>query len=85
MVECQFSEKYYNLLKTVELSEIRDSIVFDDKERKLTTPNYQLLKVLITEEICRSGMGSNQEPNERGRDLESLYDLLLFDAKEYSV
>lgn len=74
----KLSRKNYILLRTIDFSEMGDTVTFDDEEASVSTNNIVLLQIIITEEIVGTGMDDAQnECNERGRELYDLYDELL--------
>lgn len=72
------SRKNYKLLKTIDFSEMGDTVAFDDETAIISTSNLGLLLIIINEEIVGTGMDDAQNLcNERGRKLYDLYDELL--------
>lgn len=68
----------YELLKSIDFSEMGDTVVFDDATATMSTSDYGLLQVIINEEIAGPGMDEDQNQcNARGRALYALYDELL--------
>ena len=75
----KLSQENYELLKTLDLSEMKDSILFNDANKTIETNNIRLLQIILTEEIAVKGMHKGQEQcNDYGRQLYSLYDELYY-------
>lgn len=69
----------YRLLKELDLSEMENKIVFDDKENTFFTDDVNLLLIIITENIASNGMDAEQETcTEYGRSLYTLHDEILY-------
>lgn len=73
----KLSKKNYDLLKTVDLSEMGDNIKFYDDELSLETSDIKLLLVILNEEIVTKGLDAGYDPTELGRNLYALYDAIL--------
>ena len=72
------SQKSYDLLKTIDFSEMGDTVAFDDENKTVMTDNLRLLQIIINEEIVATGMDDAQnECTERGWELYRLYDEIL--------
>lgn len=70
--------KWYKLLKEMDLSEIKDEIVFDDDNCIFETEN-PLFDIVFDENIVAYGMDEDQNHcTEYGRQLYTLYDLIFF-------
>ena len=73
----------YDILKALDLSEMNNGIVFLNKENSFKTNNVDLLLVIISENITMKGLTRDQEEcNEYGRKLYSLYDEILYQNAE---
>ncbi len=79
MDEYKLSQFNYELLKTIDLSEMNESIKFNDADKTIETNNVRLLQIILTEEIATRGMQKGQEQcNDYGRQLYSLYDEIYY-------
>lgn len=79
MEEFLLSPNLYELLKTINLSEMDNDILFDDNNSSIKTSNADLLLTIITENITVFGMDENQNmPTEYGRELYRLYDEIYY-------
>lgn len=68
----------YELLKSLDLSEMGNDIIFYDDLKSIDTANVNLLLVIISENISVKGLNAGQEEcNEYGRALYALYDDIL--------
>ena len=69
------SKKQFDLLKSVDFSEMGDSISFDDEACEVHTDDLQLLQIILTEEITAKGLTPDQQNiTKYGEALEALYD-----------
>lgn len=74
----QLSEASYKLLKGIELTELEGNISFDDDTLSINVSDFQLLLILIHEEIATNGLSADQNSvTANGRNLYALYDELI--------
>lgn len=73
----KLSKKNYDLLKTVDFSEMGENIKFYDDELSFETGDIKLLLVILNEEIVTTGLDDDYNPTEHGRELYALYDAIL--------
>lgn len=73
----KLSKKNYDLLKSIDLSEMGESITFYDDVLSFETSDIKLLLVILNEEIVTKGLGDKYDPTEHGRELYALYDAIL--------
>ena len=73
------SKKSYDLLRNIDLSEMGNSIRFNNDNCFFETDNVRLLEIILTEEIAVKGMKKGQEEcNEYGRAIYGLYDEIYY-------
>ena len=78
MKKYMLSRENYDLLRTIDFSEMGDAVAFDDETATVSTSDFRLLQIIINEEIAGPGMDEDQNLcNERGWALYDLYDELL--------
>lgn len=75
------TQKSYDLLKSVDLSEMGDSVRFDDATLSFETDDIQLLQIILNEEIVTTGLDEEYNPTDHGRDLYVLYDEILYQTR----
>lgn len=69
------SKTEYNVLKSIDLSEVKDMMILNDEEYSFKIDDIDDLLMIIDEAITMHGLASDQETaNEYGRKLYSLYD-----------
>lgn len=79
MVEFTLSPSSFQLLKEIDLSEMKSSVVLDEKTCKVKTSNLWLLQTILNEEIATKGLTPDQQNvTPYGRELEGLYDEILY-------
>jgi len=77
----KLDEKQYNLLKTIDFSEINGSFSFDDATLSVEVSDDAVgtFQVIISEEIDVKGLSNNQdEVTPYGRKLYALYDEITY-------
>ena len=73
----RIDRKWYNLLKEIDFSEIKDQIIFRDEMCEFETDS-EIFDIIINEYIVSNGMDNEKnECTEYGRRLYMLYDLLF--------
>ncbi len=73
----QLDQKWYNMLKELDFSEIQSEITFDDKNQTFETES-ELFDIIFNENIVSRGMDKNHDQcTEHGRELYMLYDLIF--------
>ena len=78
-VSISLSREQFNLLKSVDFSEMNDSIFFNDKDCEVSTDNLWLLQTILTEEITTQGLTPDrQNVTKHGEALEALYDEIYY-------
>jgi hypothetical protein len=73
------SKDQYNLLKTIDFTEIKKSVRFHDGENEVEVKReaIRLFQVIISEEIDRNGLTDDQDDvTPKGRKLYALYDAI---------
>lgn len=79
MISFTLSPSRFQLLKKIDLSEMGSSVLLDDKTCTVQTDDLRLLQIILTEEITTKGLTDDQENvTEHGRELEALYDEILY-------
>lgn len=78
-VKIKLEKRLYDLLKTVDWSELQGSIWFNDNENEFITSNFELFQLILSEAIVSKGF-VNDLPTEYGRQLEELYDTIYYTA-----
>ena len=79
MVEFTLSPSSFQLLKEIDLSEMKSSVVLDEKTCKVKTSNLWLLQTILNEEIVTKGLTPDQQNvTPHGRELEGMYDEILY-------
>ena len=73
----QFKEDNYKVLKSVDFSEMKDDIVFNDEKSEIELSNLELFEIILNEEIVSKGMDSQDAVNDYGRSLYNIYDEML--------
>lgn len=74
-VSFSLSREQFDLLKSVDFSEMRESVSFDDKNREVGTDDLWLLQTILAEEINTKGLTPDQQNvTKHGEALEALYD-----------
>lgn len=77
-ISFSLSKSQFELLKTVDFSEMGSSISFDDERYEIHTDNLWLLQTILTEEITTKGLTPDQQNvTPHGKSLEALYDEIL--------
>ena len=76
------SNANYRHLKELDLSEMGDNIVYDEKNSSFSTNDVNLLLIIIDETIVSKCMDAAQERcNEYGRALYGLHDEILYQKR----
>lgn len=83
MTKFKLSSNNYALLKTVDLSELCNGIVFDDEEKTVCVEDKKQFFILLNEDIVARGMDEKQnECTEFGQKLYALYDELYYSDEQ---
>ena len=73
----KLDKKSYDLLRSIDLSEMEGIITFNDDDMSFETEDLRLLQIILNEEIVTKGMKDQNEVTEHGRALYALYDAIL--------
>jgi hypothetical protein len=75
------TQSQYDLLKSIDLSELKEKLSFFDDDNIVLIPDVLELQLLLNEEIVTKGMDDEDTVNSYGMQLYDLYDEIL-DQKE---
>ena len=81
LITIKLKKQSYDLLKAVDLSEMGNNVKFYDDDLSFETSDIKLLLVILNEEIVTKGLDDSYDPTERGRELYTLYDMILDQIK----
>lgn len=77
MEKYELSKYQYDLLKSIDFSEMGDAIVFNDQDYSVEVNDYDLFEMIFNEAIVIYGMDNQDTVNDYGSKLYALYDELL--------
>lgn len=78
MVKYRLTKESFDLMKGIDFSEMGDKLRLIEEERAVETSDFQLMQIIINEEIVTKGLDERQENCTLfGRKLYALYDELL--------